>query len=241
MPVIDLPIRLYQGDCLEVLPKLNRRFVDLILCDPPYGTTANPWDSVIPLDELWGWLRRVQKVRSPTILFSTQPFTTELISSNRDYYRNEWIWNKSKITGVLNAPIAPVRNHENVTVFAINSKYTFNQWNVKPIENPTRKGQSSSSSFGERGKYGYLQKATGVHRSCLKINSEGSTIHPTQKPVALMEYFIKTYSNEGDTVLDFAMGSGTTGVACKNLNRRFIGIEKDPVYFELAKERIANA
>lgn len=218
--------------------------VDLILCDLPYGTTRNKWDSVIPLDKLWNQYERI--CTGAIVLTAAQPFTSVLIVSNLQNFKYQWVWNKSKVTGVLNAKKQPLRNHEDICVFYKN-KPTYNPQGVVDCNIQASTGVSrgkSSTNYNtikqtESGKY--TQRQTGYPRSVLQIASEGKTIHPTQKPVALMEYLIRTYTNEGDTVLDNCMGSGTTGVACMNTGRRFIGIEMDSVYFQIAQGRIMEA
>jgi len=231
--MIDLRL----GDCLEVMKTIPDGGIDAVITDPPYGTTACKWDTIIPFEPMWEQLKRVTKNNGAIVLFGSQPFTSALVMSNPKMFRYEWVWVKSKITGVLNAKRMPVRKHEQVLVFADGGlpKY-YPQGLVKSGEVVKQGG--NSANYGDRNKKEYVKENSGCPRDVLEIKSEGKTIHPTQKPVALMEYLIKTYTNEGETVLDFTMGSGTTGVACKNLNREFVGIELDPTYFELAKQRI---
>lgn len=215
--------------------------IDAIICDLPYGTTQNKWDSVIPLDLLWTQYKRI--CNGAIVLTATQPFSSYLVTSNIDNFKYEWIWKKSKVTGVLNAKKQPLRQHEVVLVF-YKSQPVYNPQGLIDCNKQTNTGvgkKGSSSNYGkiaqtDDGKY--TQTATGYPKSVLEIASEGKTVHPTQKPVALMEYLVKTYTNQGDIVLDNCMGSGTTGVACKNLGRKFIGIEQDANYFEIAKNRI---
>ena len=224
------------GDCLEKMSTLADNSVDMILCDLPYGTTQNRWDSVIPFEPLWREYRRLCK--GAIVLAAAQPFSSALVASNFDEFRYEWIWVKSKITGVLNAKKMPVRKHEQLLVFG--GARTYNAQGLLRVDKETRQGRSSDN-YGERKAESYTQEFTNWPRDVLEIPSEGKTVHPTQKPVALMEYLIRTYTNEGDTVLDNCMGSGTTGVACANTGRKFIGIERDPGYFEIARERIEAA
>ncbi len=234
------------GDCLEVMKSIPDGSIDLILCDLPYGTTQNKWDSVIPFEPLWEQYRRITKKNAAIVLTASQPFTSILVTSNIDDFKYQWVWNKSKVTGVLNAKRQPLRNHEDICVF-YQKQPTYNPQGVVNCNIQSSTGVSSgksSSNYGairktESGKY--TQKQTGYPRSVLEIASEGKTVHPTQKPLALMEYLIKTYTNEGNLVLDNCMGSGTTGVACMNTGRRFIGIEKDAVYFQVAHGRIMEA
>lgn len=225
------------GDCLEKMKSIPDRSVDLILCDLPYGTTRNKWDAVIPFEQLWSDYRRISK--GPIVLTGTQPFVSALVMSNPDAFRYDWIWRKSKITGVLNAKKQPVRQHEHVMVFCESTPSYFPQ-GLLEFNKLTRQG-GSSDNYGARPADPYVQQFTNYPRSILDIPSEGKTSHPTQKPVALMDYLIRTYTNPGDLVLDNCMGSGTTGVAAIQAGRRFIGIERDEGYFKIAERRIASA
>lgn len=227
---------LIHSDCFDVFPHIPTASIDLILCDLPYGTTQNKWDSVIKLDALWAQYWRIAKQDAAVVLTAAQPFTSALVMSCPAKFRYEWIWIKSKITGVLNAKRMPVRKHEQVLVFYQNQP-TYNAQGLITKGTSTKQG-GNSNNYGKRNTEDYIQEFTNWPRDVLEIASEGNTVHPTQKPVALMEYLIRTYTNEGDVVLDNCMGSGTTGVACNNTNRRFIGIEKDLNYFEMAKQRI---
>lgn len=232
---------LMRGDCLEKMKEIPDCSVDMVLADPPYGTTACKWDSIIPLDPMWGQLKRVIKPRGAIVMTAAQPFTTTLIASNMTMFSYEWVWIKSKITGVLNAKRMPVRKHEQVLVFCSKkSTGTYNAQGLIKKGTMTKQG-GNSDNYGERNAGHYMQEFTGWPRDVIDIKSEGKTVHPTQKPVALMEYLIKTYTNEGETVLDFTMGSGTTGVACANTGRRFIGIELDDDYYQIACDRIGDA
>jgi site-specific DNA-methyltransferase (adenine-specific) len=216
---------------------LEDESVDMILTDPPYGTTACKWDSIIPLEPMWAQLKRIIKPNGAIVMTASQPFTTALIASNMKWFKYCWVWEKTAKVGFQNANRRPLKNHEDVVVF--NSK-VYNPQGLKAHgKENKRSGVGGFSSSVNTQKY--TQKYTNYPCSVLRISSQGGTVHPTQKPVALMEYLIKTYTNEGDTVLDFTMGSGTTGVACKNLNRNFIGIELDEGYFNIAKQRIAEA
>ena len=232
---------LWQGDCLELMKNIPDKSIDMILCDLPYGVTQNKWDSVIPLDILWKEYKRIIKPNRAIVLTSTQPFTSQLIMSNLNMFSYEWIWVKSKITGVLNAKKMPVRKHENILIFC-DKKATgvYNPQGLIPKNTITKQG-GNSNNYGKRKTEDYIQEWTNYPRDVLEIASEGKTIHPTQKPVALLEYLIKTYTNEGEIVLDNCMGSGSTGVACVNLKRNFIGIELEEEYFKIAEERINNA
>lgn len=229
---------LHLGDCLEVMKSIPDGSADLILCDLPYGTTQNKWDSVIPFEILWEHYWRV--CRGAVVLTAHTPFDKVLGASNIGTLRYEWIWHKTKATGHLNAKVQPMKNHENVLVF-YKSLPAYNPQGLVRKTVPTiRKGGNNGTNYGKSDKDA-IQEFENYPRSILAIPSEGKTVHPTQKPVALMEYLIRTYTNEGNTVLDNCMGSGTTGVACMNTGRRFIGIEMDEGYFNIAKERIESA
>lgn len=232
---------IYRGDCLELMKEIPDGSVDMVLCDLPYGTTQNKWDSVIPFDLLWAEYRRVCRKGAAIVLTAAQPFSSVLVSSNLKDFKYEWIWVKSKITGVLNAKRMPVRKHEQVLVFSTGATL-YNAQGLVPCKvTRTDKVSHSSENYGKRGGVEYTQEWTNWPRDVLEISSEGKTVHPTQKPVALMEYLIRTYTNPGDTVLDNTMGSGTTGVACALSGRKFIGMEMDEKYFEIAKSRIEEA
>ena len=230
-------IKLLQGDCLNLMKNIPDNSVDMILCDLPYGTTQNKWDTIIPLEPLWEEYKRVSK--GAIVLTATQPFSSILVSSNLDMFKYQWVWVKSKITGVLNAKKMPVRKHEQVLIFAKKS-IVYNAQGLVAKNTITKQG-GCSDNYGNRATTDYVQEFTNWPRDVLEIPSEGKTQHPTQKPVALMEYLIRTYTNKGETVLDNCMGSGTTGVACINTNRKFIGIEMDENYFSIAKNRIESA
>ncbi len=227
---------LFLGDCLEEMKKIPDMSVDMVLCDLPYGTTQNKWDSVIPLVPLWQEYCRVCSIGAAIVLTAAQPFSSMLVMSNLSEFKYEWIWVKSKITGVLNAKRMPVRKHEQILVFATKPT-TYNAQGLVAKGTITKQG-SNSDNYGARSSADYLQEWTNWPRDVLEIASEGKTLHPTQKPVALMEYLVRTYTNEGQTVLDNTMGSGTTGVAAIKAKRKFIGIEKDEGFFEIAKKRI---
>ena len=236
-------IELIQGDCLEKMKDILDGSIDCVITDPPYGTTACKWDSIIPLEPMWEHLKRVIKPNGAIVMTASQPFTTTLISSNMKMFKYCWVWEKGKGTGFLNAKIQPIRCIEDVAVF----------YSKQPIYQPQglvagdfSNGRKSKGTTDKGLTYGAQTfhanaKFTNYPRQLLRFSGVHKPEHPTQKPVALMEYLIKTYTNEGDTVLDFTMGSGTTGVACKNLNRNFIGIELDPEYFKIAEKRINYA
>ena len=235
-----LPFQLLHGDCLELMATIPSGSVDMVMCDLPYGTTQNKWDSVIPLGPLWAAYKRVCKPDAAIVLTAQTPFDKVLGSSNIGDLRYEWIWCKSRGTGHLNSRIAPMKAHENVCVF-YREVPTYNPQGLVRKAVPTvRHGRDNGRNYG-KSDASTLTEFENYPRTLLQFASEGSTVHPTQKPVALMEYLIKTYTNEGETVLDNTMGSGTTGVACANSGRRFIGIERDPAYFQIASDRIEKA
>jgi len=230
-----MSIELMQGDCLELMSSIPDGSVDMVLTDPPYGTTACKWDTVIPLEPMWKQLKRVIKPNGAIVMTASQPFTSILGASNVKGLRYSWVWQKTAATGHLNAKRMPMKNHEDILVF-YGKQPTYNPQGIVPCNKEVRRG-GNGGCYGDSGKRN-IQVQEGYPRTIQAIGSEGTTVHPTQKPVALMEYLIKTYTNEGETVLDFTMGSGTTGVACANLNRSFIGIELDPGYFKVAEKRL---
>ena len=234
-------IDLRQGDCLELMKDIPDKSIDMILCDLPYGITHNKWDEIIPLDKLWEQYNRKIKDNGAIVLFANQPFTTQLISSNKKDYKYNWIWIKNNPTNILNSHKQPLRCYEEICVFYkkqptyknINSEP--NYWKRKKPQNMKCYGKVNKTEF---------EGLTGCNRNILEFkNKNGSSkkrLHPTEKPVELLKYLIEIYTNEGETVLDNCMGSGSTGVACVNTNRNFIGIELDEKYFNIAKERINN-
>jgi site-specific DNA-methyltransferase (adenine-specific) len=246
--------RLMLGDCLERMGEIADGSVDLILADLPYGTTACKWDTVIPFGPLWAHYRRLLKPRGAVVLTASQPFTSALVMSNREWFKYDWVWLKNRPTGSHHAKNRPMSKHEHVLVFSgspmghesqlKDRRMTYNPQGVSAgrLKTVTAKGSHSRLTGPRPNQVGreYLSQ-TGFPHTCLEFDKEESHYHPTQKPVALMEYLIRTYSHEGETVLDNAMGSGTTGVACVNTGRRFIGIEKGPAYFATAEERIHAA
>lgn len=237
--IINEDVKLIHGDCLEVMKSIPDGSIDLILCDLPYGTTQNKWDSIIPFGLLWAHYNRICK--GAIVLTAAQPFTSALIMSNVKNFKYQWVWEKTQAVGHLNAWRQPMRKHEDICVF-YRKQPTYNpQITDKPKENirPQTGRTKTTSNYGEHGLDVFkCPSDKSMPSSILKFSNAQKTEHPTQKPVALMEYLIKTYTNEGDIVLDNCMGSGTTGVACINTGRRFIGIEKDDKYFEIAKKRI---
>lgn len=232
---------LHHGDCLEVMAGLPDASVDMVLCDLPYGTTACKWDSVIPFAPLWAQYRRIAKRNAAIVLTASQPFTTALIASNMRDFRYCWVWEKSRFANQMLAKVQPLKIHEDVCVFSAD-RHAYHPQGLVEVNKTTKQGaRVTDNNGGGTRATEYEQTHTNYPRSILRIASEGQTKHPTQKPVALMEYLIRTYTNEGDVVLDNCMGSGTTGVACANTGRRFVGIERDDKYFAIASERIAAA
>ena len=235
------------GDCLEIMPILEAGSIDLILTDPPYGTTACKWDAVIPFEPMWSELKRLIKPNGAIVLTASQPFTSALIMRNPKMFKYCWVWEKNLKTGNLNARRQPMGGHEDIVVF-YNKPPTYNpQKRKRTTEIKAGNTKNSKTSVYGKQQEDYLDRQsdlihpdTVLHGIKCVHNSSGK-VHPNQKPVALMEYLIKTYTNEGEMVLDFTMGSGTTGVACVNLDRDFIGIEKDEEYFEIAENRIKES
>ena len=219
--------------------------IDLVLTDPPYGTTACKWDTIIPLEPMWEQLKRVTKKNGAIVLFGSQPFTSALVMSNPKMFKYEWVWEKHKGTNFNLVKKQPFKIHENILVFGGN-KYFPQMTEGKPYKPRGSHNINKDGGMWEGNKVGYAKNFDSSKRYPISKlyfsnhNQKENSFHPTQKPVALMEYLIKTYTNEGETVLDFTMGSGTTGVACKNLNRNFIGIELDETYYNIAKQRIEN-
>lgn len=231
---------IYKGDCLEIMQEIPTGSVDMVLCDLPYGTTVCKWDSVIPFEPLWEQYQRVTKERGAVVLFAAQPFTTALINSNRRQFRYCWYWKKNNKTGAPFAHVQPMRCVEDIAVFYKKSP-TYNAQGLVALKEPVINKPRAGSVYHPH-KNASVKKYTGWPHHLLEFANEAQSnrnrLHPTQKPVKLLEYLIKTYTNPGEVVLDNCMGSGSTGVACLNTGRRFIGIEKDPHYFETAKQRI---
>jgi len=212
--------------------------VDMVMCDPPYGITACKWDSIIPLEPMWEHLKRVIKPNGAIVMTASQPFTSILGASNIEWLRYSWVWQKNIATGHLNAKRMPMKNHEDVLVF-YHKQPTYNPQDTTSCHKITRRGHNGDC-YGDSGKSN-LQTVTGYPRTVFYTVSAVKTVHPTQKPVALMEYLIKTYTSENEVVLDFCIGSGTTAIAAINTNRRCIGIEKDENYYKVALDRINKA
>jgi DNA modification methylase len=225
------------GDCLERMKEIPDGSVDMILTDPPYGTTSCKWDSIIPIEPMWVQLKRIIKPNGAIVLFGSQPFTSILTCSNLKMFKYDWYWNKRKPVNFLNAKKQPLRKVESISVFYA-KQCTYNPQGL--IYNPKLNKRGNSTETNRSHGLSNFSEYSNYPVNTLDFISDNG-LHPTQKPVALMEYLIKTYTNENETVLDFTMGSCTTGVACVNTNRSFIGIELDETYFKIAKERINNS
>ena len=242
--------KLLHGDCLELMKKVPDKSIDMILCDLPYGLGKCKWDTVINIEDMWENYNRIIKCDGAIVLFSQQPFTSSLIMSNLQNYKYEYIWVKNKINGFLNAKLAPTKKFEEILVFSkakcSNGAKLLMKYNPqglikieKKVKNADREGSTTYSGMTKKQKE-YTQEYTNYPSNILYFDCETNIVHPTQKPVKLLEHLIMTYTNEGDLVLDNCMGSGSTGVACINTGRNFIGIELDDKYFNIAKERIEN-
>ena len=250
-----MSIKLYQGDCIDLMNNIDGRSIDCIICDLPYGVTQNQWDSVIDLDKLWACYKRILKPNGAVLLFGQDKFTMRVMLSNESWHRYNLIWNKEVPTGFLNANRMPLRVHEDIMVFYENLP-TFNPQKYignSPSHARCKKNSVPTEEASNNHNYGSYKNGD-FNNDILNSNSKfptsiiscervptGKCVHPTQKPIALLEWLIRTYSNEGDTVLDNCMGSGTTGVACKNTHRNFIGIELNEEYFKIAEKRIRMA
>lgn len=236
-------VTLYKGDCLIEMDKIADHSVDMVLCDLPYGTTACKWDNVIPFEPMWKQINRIVKDNAAIVLFGSEPFSSLLRCSNLDMYRYDWIWVKTKSGNFALARKNPLKLHENISVF-YKSFPTYNLWNLHPLAKPVKSSRDNKgANLGHCVDKGdYYQTETGFHESVLYYSnpSNAGHEHPTQKPVDLLRYLIRTYTNENELVLDFTMGSGSTGVACIKEKRNFIGIEFDDKYFDIAKQRIEN-
>ena len=237
--------KIYLGNCLNLMPEIKTGSIDMILCDLPYGTTACKWDTIIPFEPLWEQYKRIIKPNGAIVLFGSEPFSSALRMSNIKNYKYDWIWEKNKAGNFSLARKNPMKYHENISVFY---KYfpTFNLINLKSLDKPilsSRKNKAANLGHGNKDGIIYYQKESGFHNSILRYSNKsgkGYSFHPTQKPVLLMEYLIKTYTNEGELVLDNCIGSGTTAIACLNTKRNFIGMEQEQKYFEIANKRIAD-
>lgn len=247
-----MTLQLHNGDCLEVMKAIPDQSVDMILCDLPYGTTACAWDSVIPLPDLWAQYTRIAKPDAAIVLTAAQPFTTILAASNLTAFRYSLVWDKQFAANFVQAKRMPLRTHEDVLVFCPSGKSPRYFPQMTKRDKPIQKGgnkQSAAIPIRQTDAAAAFSQSAKVYDekhpiSILQFTNRGAGdrgAHPTQKPVALMEYLIRTYTNPGDVVMDNCMGSGTTGVACINTGRGFIGIERDPDYFKIAEQRIVAA
>jgi len=246
-------VMLHLGDCLDVMQDIPDGSVDAVICDPPFGTTNCKWDSVIPFEPMWAQLKRIVKPNGAIVLMASQPFTSALVMSNVGMFKYCWVWEKSRPTGHVHSKNKPMKKHEDIAVFSTGTTAHAAQSKRRMCYNPQdlinhvvpilRKNSTESHSVmsARPSNRDTFQEFGNYPTSVLKIASQGKPLHPTQKPVALMEYLIRTYTNAGETVLDFAAGSGTTGVAAANTGRRFIGIEMDADYFAIAQARIRTA
>lgn len=235
---MQLTTRLGLGDCLDMMKNIADHSIDLVLTDPPYGTTKLSWDTVIDLDQMWMQLKRITKPGSAIVLFAAQPFTSILVTSNIKMYKTLWVWNKSQSGSFANAKYHPLKVTEDIVVFCEGSTNYYPQMTKGKMR--TKGGGDKNQQTG----LGGIKKQSDEYYPINILNyvsTRTNRVHPTQKPVGLCEYLIRTYSNKGETVLDFTMGSGTTGVAAMNTGRNFIGIEKDPTYFAVAKGRVMTA
>lgn len=244
--------KIHHGDCLELMKNIPDKSIDMILCDLPYGTTTCKWDSIIPVEPLWEQYERVIKDNGAIVLTASQPFTIEIINSKRNLFRYELIWYKTRPTGTMSAKRMPMKTHENILVF-YNKQPTYNPQMVKRNESewkrlpkksvetkPTQIDGRGYSKSANREQHQYKYPRSVLEIKSVHNQSKEKVKHPTQKPVELFEYLIKTYTNEGETVLDNCIGSGTTAIACLNTNRTFIGIEKEMEYVDIANKRIES-
>jgi site-specific DNA-methyltransferase (adenine-specific) len=236
-------IKLYEGDCLEIMPTLLDKSIDMILCDLPYGTTACKWDTIIPFELLWAQYKRLIKDNGAIVLTASQPFTSALVMSNPGWFKYCWVWSKVRVTGHLDAKREPLKEHEDVCIFYKN-QCTYNPQMVtgeSHVRGPWGKRKNGNCEvYAPFKDDSTCQNISNEYypKTIIEFRSEMQSIHPTQKPVALFEYLIRTYTNEGDTVMDNCAGSGTTGVACLNTKREGILIEKDVKYCEIIRQRL---
>ena len=230
--------KIYNEDCLEGMKRIPDGSVDMILCDLPYGTTACKWDTIIPFEPLWGQYKRIIKDDGAIVLFGSEPFSSKLRMSNLKLYKYDWIWNKTTFANQMCAKFQPLKIQENISVFS-KKKHIYHPQGLIEINKITKQGSKiTDNNGGGVRKTEYFQQYTNYPRNILEFKLDKQKLHSTQKPVALFEYLIKTYTNENETVLDNCMGSGTTAVAAINTNRKFIGFELDKHYCDIANERI---
>lgn len=239
---------LMQGDCLERMQQIPSGSVDMVLTDPPYGTTACKWDSVIPLEPMWEQLKRIIKPNGAIVLFASQPFTSILITSNIKMFKYSWVWDKVRGSNFFAAKFQPLNNSEDIVVFSTggcnngtSNPVPYYPQGIKSCEKGNKYGGGKVGKAHGAIEKEYIQKTTGYPFKIIKFSYEKSTMHPTQKPVALMEYLIKTYTNEDEVVLDFTAGSMSTAIACINTNRKGIMVEKDEYYFKVGSDRVSKA
>lgn len=240
-------IRMFNGDCLEIMKGIPDGSIDFVLTDPPYGTTSCKWDSIIPFEPMWEQLHRVLKPNGVICLFGSEPFSSVLRMSNLSRFKYDWIWDKKTGLGFLDSKFRPLKQHEIISVFSdggcsngCKNKMAYNPQGLIPTSKKNRNTKSNILNSEPKQRHDLDTKFTNYPKTILTYSRETGS-HPTQKPVPLLEYLIKTYTTEGETVLDFTMGSGSTGVACVNTNRHFIGIELDKEYFDIATQRIDHA
>ena len=244
----DAGVLVMQGDCLELLKDIPDGSVDMVLCDLPYGSTACKWDTIIPFDPLWEQYKRLIKPNGAIVLFGSEPFSSKLRMSNLEWFKYDWVWRHGRCANFAQAPYMALKEHEIVSVFSsggccktAKNRMTYNPQGLKNCEIKQRGKGHSDLRPSRTVQPDFMQLKTGYPKSVLEFSKEQAKYHPTQKPIALLEYLIRTYTNPGMTVLDNCMGSGSTGVACVNTGRNFIGMELDPGYFEVAKRRIEEA
>ena len=230
---------LMHGNCLDRMKEIPDSSISMVMADPPYQMTRNSWDSLIPLDLVWEQLKRVVKPNGAIVMTAMQPFTSVLVCSNLKMFKYQWVWQKEAGTGLLNAKKQPLRDHEDVCVF-YTKQPTYNPQYTEGKPYVAKKG-GETSNYNPSGNVTTVSDGKRYPKTVQKFNRDRNKIHPTQKPVALLEYLIRTYTNEGETVLDFAHGSGSTGIASANTGRRYIGVEMDDHYFNISKERILAA
>jgi len=230
---------IYNEDCFETFNRIDDKSIDMVLCDLPYGTTACKWDTRIPLEPLWKEYKRIIKDHGAIVLTASQPFTSVLVMSNIKIFKYEWVWEKTRFSNQMLAKIQPLKIHENILVFG-DGKVNYYPQDLIRINQVTKQGKKITDNVGGGNRpTEYFQEFSNYPKSVQLVSNE-TGLHPTQKPVALFEYLIKTYTNEGDTVLDNCAGSGTTGVACQNLNRNYILIEKEPKYCDIILKRLSE-
>lgn len=235
---------LYNADCFDVMGEIPDKSIDAVITDPPYGTTSRDWDHSIDLDKFWLQVKRVLRTpHSPAVIFADQPFTSHLIVSNHKWYRHDFIWNKTRHSGAMNVRVRPFKHTEDIVVFSDKKSNYYYEEICVPLDKPITgkynlRGVRMISGHKENPP-GYIMTLTGYPQELLDFRAVRGKTHPTEKPIDLMEYLLRLYTREGDVVLDPFMGSGSTGVACKNLGREFIGVEKDKDYYQLAGERLA--